>query len=180
MKSTNSTTSVARRRGNAPIPAVASELMPLTDLCGWLESRQLQVLCGELSRLNRLIPAAVERDGASHPQLLKLQEAFAAFCEKFTAHLREEAKAVFPLIRRMENRAGGNSRARRSLQTHTARLEQQHFEADEAIAELRALAEKDCPPELHKDLARFERSLHEQIYEENRVLYPRALAVSRA
>jgi len=171
----------ALRAGRARSEAMmAIELMPLAELCERLEYRQRLFLGHGLARLGRLIRSAAKNNDRNRPQLVKLQKAFAAFREKFTAHMREEANVAFPFIRQLESNAVRKTHARISLQTCTAHLEKQHFEADETFAELRALAENDCLPELRKDLLRFEQSLHEQIYEENQVLFPRALAVSRA
>lgn len=160
--------------------AVAIELTPLPELCERLEDRQRFLLRRGLARLGLLIHSAVTHDRRNRPQLARLQKSFAAFREQFTAHLREETETIFPFIRQLESSAVGKTHARRSLQTLTARLERQHFEADEAFAEVCALAGDGCARTLRDNLASFERNLHEQIYEENRVLFPRARAVSRA
>lgn len=161
-------------------PAVVIELMPLPDLCERLEGRQRFFLRRGLACLERLIHSAAAHDGRNRRKLAKLQKTFAVFRERFTAHLREEAEVIFPFIRQLESSTVGKNHARRSLQTRTARLEQQHFEVDEAFAELCALAENSCARTLCDKLASFEHNLHEQIYEENRVLFPRARAASRA
>jgi regulator of cell morphogenesis and NO signaling len=127
-------------------------------------------------------------DARNRQQLVKLRRAFLSFQRKFAAHLKVEAKVIFPLIRQMESNPVGDSHASRSLQTRTTRLERQHFEADEALAEVRALATDETVlfsassrvQTLRNCLASFDRNLQEQIYVENRVLFPRALAVSRA
>lgn len=160
-------------------PVAAIELMSLGKLCARLEHRQRLFLLRGLTCLGRLIHSAARHDRRNRLRLVRLQRTFAAFHDKFTAHLRAETGIIFPLIRRLESGTVGKSYARRSLQTHTAHLAQQHFEADEAIAELRALARNGCAPGLHEQIVSFERNLHEQIYEENRFLFPRALALSR-
>lgn len=168
-----STTGLARSK-----PAVAIELMPLSALCERLEDRQRLFLRRGLVRLERLIRPATARHRENQPHPVKLQKTFVAFRERLIAHLREEAEIIFPLIRQVESRASGDTHA--FLQTYTTHLEQQHFAADEAFAELRAVAENGCTRALRDHLTSFEHNLHEQIYEENRVLFPRALAASRA
>ncbi|MBU6410703.1 MAG: hemerythrin domain-containing protein [Verrucomicrobia bacterium] len=164
------------------------ELMPLAELCARLEDRQRLFLRRGLARLERLICSATPTDSRNRTHLAKLRKGFAAFREKLTAHLREESEFIFPLIRQLEECATRKAHARRTLQNRAVRLGKQHFEADEAIAELRALVANGRASfpvsarvqALRDGLASFERDLHQQIYEENRFLFPRALAVSRA
>lgn len=178
-----------RAAGSARLePVAALELMPLTELCNRLEMAQRVSLGRELTGLYRLIGTAINCDSAKNSQLLKLREAFMAFRKGLTAHLREEAGMIFPLIRRLESGAIGKTCTRRLIKISTARMEIQHFKAEEEFAELRALTEEHAAlslasshaRQLRDQLASFEHSLHEQMYEENRFLFSRALAVSRA
>ncbi|MGA9450564.1 MAG: hemerythrin domain-containing protein, partial [Verrucomicrobiia bacterium] len=173
---------------NRRVQAVAVELMTLTDLCDYLDNVQHVYLRRELTELDRLIRSTVERDGADNSRLLKLQKTFVAFREKLASHLREEAEALFPLIRRLAGGASRRIRLRHSIKIPAIRMEIQHFEVDEGLAELRALA-GDCAGSasmsprtrtLGRVIARFEQRFQELIYEENRILFPRALAISRA
>lgn len=169
-------------------PAVAVELMTLTELCDHLENVQHAFLHRELARLARLIRSAVERNGADNLRLLKLQEAFVAFREKLTAHLREEAEALFPLVRQLAGNASREIRLRHSIKIPIIRMEIQHSEVDESLAELRAMAGGGTGPSpvsprartLDKAIVRFEHQFQELMFEENRILFPRALAISRA
>jgi regulator of cell morphogenesis and NO signaling len=167
---------------------LALELTPLGTLCRWLEDQQRVCLRRDLAHLERLIRLMPPHDARNRQQLVKLRTAFLSFQRKFAAHLKTEAKVVFPLIRQMESNLVGDPHASRSLQTRTTRLERQHFEADEALAEVKALAADETVlfstssrvQTLRNCLASFDRNLQEQIYLENRVLFPRALAISRA
>jgi regulator of cell morphogenesis and NO signaling len=169
-------------------PLVAIELMPLAELCNRLAMMQRPFLCRELACLYRLIGKVVKQDTTKNPQLLKLQKTFMAFRQGFTSHLREEAGMTFPLIRGLESGTAEKTDARRLIKISTERMEIQHFKADEDLAKLRALTENyvtslptsSCVRQWRDKLAGFERNLHEQMYEENRVLFPRALAISRA
>lgn len=186
LKRAHSPASTARPR-RVLNSAVALERMSLTELCDRFEARQHRVLRGELARLDARIRTVTARAGARHPELRQLRSAFVVFRRDFTAHLREEARSVFPLIRRLEIQEG-SSRTRRSLRARAARVIQQHGQADEAIAELRELAgDHDAAAprprgrrDLRDALARFQRNLHEQVYAENQILFPRALAIRQA
>ncbi len=163
-------------------PPVCLELMTLNDLCDHLEQSPRVTLQDELARLDQLTRVAAEQYGAEHPQLLRIRKTFVTFREQFTVHLHEEAEILFPLIRRLTT---GKKEGRSALKSRLARMEHAHNQADEALAELRALAGEES---LRRPLPatvrtvsdaifRLEHAIHEQIYKENQVLFPRALAM---
>lgn len=165
-------------------PVVALESRDLTELCDHLEYAQCLRLRDELVRLDQVTATAVEQAATSHPQLLKIRELFVDFREFFTAHLGEEIEEFFPLIRRMAN---GNVRtwsAPRALRRRMARLRSEHNQADETLAQLRVLTDRVAArqadsaiiQEIANGIARFEQGLHEQIFEENQILFRRVTA----
>jgi regulator of cell morphogenesis and NO signaling len=168
-----------------PRPVVALELMALTELCDYVEHAQQTHLQEELARLDQLTGAAAEQSGAEHPQLLRIRETFVAFRERFAAHLREEADGLFPLIRRLTTDKKGALPARFALKKRLTRMGNAHNQADEALAELRALAGEESLRQpvpaavrtVSDAIVRLEQAVHEQIYKENQVLFPRALAI---
>jgi regulator of cell morphogenesis and NO signaling len=164
--------------------AVTLELMALTELCDHLEYTQNHYLLDELARLDKLTRTAAEQEGAETPQLLRIRETFVAFREQFTAHIREEADALFPLIRGLAIDENEALPVRPALKSRLARMENQHNQADEALAELHALAGDGSlrlpvsagVRTVSDAIVRLEHAIHEQIYKENQVLFPRALA----
>jgi regulator of cell morphogenesis and NO signaling len=165
---------------------VTLELMTLAELCDHLGHTQQDDLRDELARLDRLTRTAAQQEGAKTPQFLRIRETFVAFHEQFAAHLREEAEEVFPVIRRLT--AGEDRGLRSSLRFSLARMKGEHNQADEALAELRALAgdgssQRSVPVAMRtvsKAIVRLEHAVHEQIYKENQVFFPRALASAGA
>ena len=169
-------------RARSQPPPVCLELMTLNDLCDHLEQSPRITLQDELARLDQLTRVAAEQYGAEHPQLLRTRETFVAFRERFTAHLHEEAEMLFPLIRRLTT---GKKEARSALKSRLARMEHEHNQADEALAELHALAGEEslrrpvpaAVRTVSDAIVHLEHAVHEQIYKENQVLFPRALAI---
>lgn len=170
---------------NSPRQVVTLELMTLSELCDHLEHAQRVSIQDELMCLDRLTHAAVEELGAEHPQLLGIRAAFVAFREKFAAHLRVETEELFPLIRQLTTGEKRQLPARSALKSCLTRMESEHNQADEALAELRALASDESVCRLapvfmrtvSDAIARLNHAAHEQIYKENQVLFPRALAI---
>src|SRR5690242_445967 len=104
---------------------LALELTPLGTLCRWLEDQQRVCLRRDLAHLERLIRLMPPDDGKNRQQLVKIRTAILSFQRKFAAHLKTEAKVVFPLNRQMESNLVGDPHASRSLQTPTTPLERQ-------------------------------------------------------
>ncbi len=169
---------------NPPHQVVTLELMTLSELCDHLEHAQHVTIQDELMCLDRLMHAAVEELGAEHPQLLGIRAAFVAFREKFADHLRVETEELFPLIRQLTTGEKRQLPARSALKSYLTRMESEHNQADEALAELRALAsdESVCRPvpvfmrTVSDAIVRLQHAVHEQIYKENQVRFPLALA----
>lgn len=170
---------------NPPRQVVTLELMTLSGLCDHLEHVQRVTIRDELTRLDQLTRAAVRGLGAEHPQLLGIRATFVAFQEKLAAHLRKETEELFPLIRQLTTGAKGELPARSALKSYLTRMESEHNQADEALAELRALASDESVRRpasavirtVSNAIVRLQHAVHKQIYKENEVLFPRALAI---
>ena len=170
---------------NPPHQVVTLELMTLSELCDHLEHTQRIPIQDELICLDRLTHAAVEELGTEHPQLLGIRAAFVAFREKFAAHLREESEELFPLICQFATGEKGERPTRSALKSCLSRMKNEHNQADEALAELHALADDESlrrpAPVFMRTVSdaivRLKHAVHEQIYKENQVLFPRALAI---
>ena len=168
-----------------PRQVFALELMTLVELCDHLERTQRIKLQENLARLDDLMSTAAEQRCTANPRLLRFREIFDAFREQFTAHLRKEAEWLFPLIRRLSAGENGGLPARSALKSRLARMENEHNQAEETFAELRALARGDsmqslasaATPTIAEAVARLDDAIQEQIYAESLVLFPRALAL---
>jgi len=168
-----------------PRQVVSLELMTLTELCDHLERLQQITLREELARLDRLTRMAAQQQGAEYPQFVRIHGTFVAFREQFTAHLREEAEGVFPLIRQLTNGESGALPVRSSLKLRLAEMEKDHNQADESLAELYTLTSDESLGRsaaatmraISTLIIRLKHTVHEQIYKENHVLFPRALAI---
>ncbi len=168
-----------------PHQVISLELMTLSELCNHLEHAQRITIQDQLTCLDRLTHAAVEEYGAEHPQLLGIRATFVAFREKFAAHLRAEVEELFPLIRQLTIGEKGKFPMRSALTSYLLRMKREHNQADEALAELNALAgdeplQRPAPAALRTvsdAIVRLKHAVHEQIYKEDQVLFPRALAM---
>ncbi len=147
------------------------ELMTPAEICDHLERMHRERVRKSLDEIETLIPAAMKQDGAESSRLGELRNGFESFRARLDRHLKEEKAELFPLIR------GANDDARattwRVLHATVTRMKSDHNEADENLAELSALAaDSGAPESIREALARLETIMHEQIYQENQVLFP--------
>lgn len=159
------------------VPPVSIELMTLTELCDHIEQTHHCRLHETLSQLDELIHATADDEEAPENDTNQIHEAFLSFRNRTTAHLQMESRVLFPLIRQMEAESPRASVTHRALRTTMVEMENDHNEADEALAELHTLAQM-IAPSLSQAIGRLEIDLHEQIYKENHALFPKALALA--
>lgn len=166
------------------IQVVCLELMTLTQLCDHLEEAHRNIH-GELKRLDRLTKTMMKVHAAENPQLSAIRKCFVTFQRGFKAHLRDESEQLFPICRLWATRRNEIKNAPFVLKPPLPHLEREHSRAEESLTDLRSMVTGDVTSSAAKivlrtiafALAHLERSVHEQIYKENQVLFTRASAL---
>lgn len=177
----------AMKAARQEAPAACVELMTLGQLCDHLEDAHRN-LRDELKQLDQLTKVLAKGEAAQHPRRLAIRKRFVAFQRQFKAHLRKESESLFPVVRRW---AASQKETRQSLalvNPPLAQLVREHSQADEALADLRFLVAGSPPSSaapaavrsVADAIARLERTVREQIYKENHMLFPRALPMQPA
>lgn len=167
-----------------PTPAAATKLMLLPELCDYLEQSHHAQLHDEFDELDRMTLIAAKQKGEANPQLLIIRDAVASLRAQLNVHLCAEADDLFPLIRQLANDDHGEWPTRSELEFHVVRMEYEHNQLDEALAELSRLVANESlrlqfpsvARRLAAAIARFDHSVRALIYHENQELFPRALA----
>jgi regulator of cell morphogenesis and NO signaling len=121
--------------------------------------------------------------GMNHPELIEVADLFGKVKEELLQHLKMEEEILFPAIKTAY--AAPTDTLRNIIRNETARLNQEHEFAGEAIDKIRILTQNYTVPEdaCHTyrlaliQLHRFEDDLHIHVHLENNVLFPRALAI---
>ena len=75
---------------------------PLADLISYITSTHHVFIRSECPRIQALAGKVVGVHGKNHPELLQVQEQFAALSEELHLHLMKEENILFPYILRME------------------------------------------------------------------------------
>lgn len=163
---------------------VCLELMALDQLCDHLEASHRN-LHNELKQLDRLTKTLAKENVAENPKLLVIRKSFLSFQRRFKAHLRNESEHFFPACRRWAASRNEKRRIRLSFKQPLAQLLREHNQADEALADLRSIVASGASASsaqaavqnIAEAVARLEHSVHEQIYKENQILFPKALPI---
>lgn len=175
---------IGKEAAESEYPPVPVELMRLSELCDYLQGTAHAALQTELHRLGRLLSDVprVEPPGESTP-LARIRLHFDRFRRHLTEHLREEAEVLFPLIRQLDDSRMAETGVMDLLRMPLARMKHEHGEVDEELAALTALVAdyaEMAPAHIEralKGLEKLEALLHDRIYQENQVLFRRALAL---
>jgi regulator of cell morphogenesis and NO signaling len=141
-------------------------------------------LRSELPRIHAMSERVAKVHGGHTPALVELFEVFRAMAGELDGHMMKEEQVLFPAVRALC--AGGP--AVMPLDGPVACMLQEHDDAGEALARMRELTHGFTPPPeacntyraLFAGLAELEEDLHRHIHLENAVLFPQAMAMSKA
>ncbi len=125
--------------------------------------------------------------GDKESRLVELRDLFLALAAHLATHLMKEEQVLFPLIRRIESSATRPMSHCSSVANPIHRMEFEHDEAGEVLAQLRQLTEDYTPLEwacntyraLFDALRTFEQDMHQHVHKGNNLLFPRAIALER-
>jgi regulator of cell morphogenesis and NO signaling len=161
--------------------------LSLTELADHIEQIHHVYLHSELPRLERMTAKVAAVHGDKEPRLHQIKDVFLALSQELATHLMKEEQVLFPMIRQLEASDTLPVFHCGSLANPVRRMEFEHDEAGNALAQLRQLTDDFTPPEwacntyraMLDALATFEQDMHQHIHKENNVLFPRAIALEQ-
>ena len=154
---------------------------PLGELCRHLEEIHHAFYQRELPRLAELASKVAAEYARSHPETGELEQAFYRFRTRLEAHVEREQRELFPAVRRlMELQPPAEPPDIAGL---IDLLEADHDYVDDELLRIRQLTHGFVAPadgcqtfqSLLDGLWELEMNLHQNVYEENRFLFPRAV-----
>lgn len=154
---------------------------PLSELCRHLEEVHHAFYRRELPRLAELASKVATAYAQSHPETGDLEKAFERFRARLESHVEREQRQLFPAIRRLiELQPPAEPPDIAGL---IDALEEDHDAVDAELLQIRQLTHGFvAPPDgcqtyqsLLDGLWEMEMNLHQNVYEENRFLFPRAV-----
>lgn len=159
---------------------------PLAELCQHLENVHHAYYRRELPRLASLLDNVAATYSESHPDTRELAAAFRQFRAALESHIEREERELFPVIRQLA--AMRHADDPHGLASLINSLEEDHDTVDARLLGMRELTHGFVAPpnvcqtfqSLLDGLWELEMSLHQNVYEENRFLFPRAIRCESA
>ena len=143
----------------------------------------------DLPALATMAARLEDRLGPQSPQLVPMARLTAQLHREMFAHIGREEQVLFPFIARMEEEGRVSYPAGddcfRGLRAPMARMQQDHGAASEILDELEQRTNGFAPPHnacttrqaFFAGLREFQRDLREHLHLEDKILFPRALAL---
>lgn len=143
----------------------------------------------EMARLEDLAPRVTTAHGATHPELLSVDDLARQLFSDLNPHMLKEEQILFPFIIELEKarlRKGPVPRPPFGNVNNPIRMMMlEHDAAGEILRELRKVTVDYKPPHdaclsyqtFYRALEEFEQDLHQHIHLENNILFPKAIAL---
>jgi regulator of cell morphogenesis and NO signaling len=165
---------------------------PLSDLMKHIVDTH-HVYCRQaLERIGSLLNEVAQKHGKLHPELQHILSSFSTLSSGMTMHLLKEEQTLFPMIARIEEaRARQQPLPRLPFGTIRNPITMMGYEHDEAALPLRQIrqashgyqapADADSAyREAFEALKAFEQDMHQHVYLEDYILFPRVIALEKA
>lgn len=146
----------------------------------------------ETPRIQQLLAKVVSVHGQNHPEVLRVQEIFAALAQELASHLMKEEQILFPYLLQMDAAQGRGASTPSScfgtVQNPIRMMMFEHDSAGDALRDLREVTSNYAAPAdacityktLYQAIEAFEKDLHQHIHLENNILFPRSLEMENA
>ncbi len=157
----------------------------LTEICDHVQATHHAYVQREIPRLTQMAQKVVNAHGQNHPEMLQVNQIFAAVAAELQSHMLKEERILFPAIRAMEAGDADACGHCGSVANPIRVMESEHENAGSALEQMRQLTHDYTPPAdacntfraLLDGLREFEEDLHLHVHKENNMLFPRAIAL---
>lgn len=160
---------------------------PLSELSTHIVDKHHIFTKEELVRLEALLVKVCDAHAERHPELLRLQELFKGLSEELVPHMMKEERVLFPYIVAMEEAVNKgeipNAPPFMTVRNPVRMMSTEHDHAGELLRMMRLTSSSYAVPgdgcvsyrTLYQALKEFEEDLHQHIFLENSILFPRAI-----
>lgn len=130
--------------------------------------------------------------GKNHPELAGIAETVDAIAAELAGHMQKEELILFPAIKALAGSQRDRTASPRlpfgSIRNPIEQMEAEHRSVGDSLASIRTATQNYTPPPdacttfmvTYKELADFERDLHQHIHLENNILFPRAIVLEES
>ena len=159
----------------------------LADLIAHIVTRHHGFVREQLERLGPLSVKVLAIHGEQHPELGRIRQLFESLRHDMLEHLDKEEKVLFPYVVQIEAGASGERAVPQppfsTLDAPVQKMIRDHDEVGGQLREIREVSNHFAVPrdaclsyrELYQGLEALEEDLHQHIFLENYILFPRAI-----
>ncbi len=159
--------------------------MTLTQLADHIESTHHEYVKAELPRLVEMADRVARKHSWRDERLKEIGETVGLLADEMFSHMGKEEGVLFPVVRQLEAGAADQFHCG-SIASPIRQMENEHDFATRAVGRLRELSDGFKPDEnacnthraLLGGLEEFEADLHRHVHKENKILFPRTLALA--
>ena len=156
---------------------------PISELVDHIVNKHHAYVKSETPRLKALSAKVAKVHGTNHPELPRVQAAFAELADELASHLMKEEQILFPYLKQASSGKGCGPSCFGSVQNPIRVMMMEHEGAGEKLREMRKATNNYALPAdacfsygtLFSALQEFEKDLHQHIHLENNILFPRAM-----
>ena len=161
----------------------------LGELMGHIVERHHAFCRQEVERVSSLFKEVIGGHGKDRPELKKMGALFAKMARDLQMHLVKEERTLFPYIARVEEAVQQNASvswpAFGTVENPIRMMVMEHDQTGDELSQIRRLSNNYTPPSnapgpllaLYDRLRAFELDMTEHTHAEDRLLFPRAMAL---
>lgn len=165
--------------------------VPLPDVIDHIVKKHHAYCRQEQERLGTLLAKVVEVHGDRRPELKRIQSLFNPMTQELAQHLVKEEKTLFPIILEMGRASLQKAPMPRlafgTIQYPVSMMILEHDECGRVLKEIHRLSHGYEPPDdacssyrsLYQGLKEFEEDMHQHVYLENHILFPRTVSLEK-
>ena len=173
--------------GSPAVELKGLQSAPLVKLIAYIIDKHHVFTRQELARLDALLVKVCDVHGHNHPELLRVQKLFRILQQDLLMHMQKEEIVLFPHIMRMEESVSLDQPVPvppfGTVRNPVRMMSLEHDTAGELLRAIRMESANYAVPNdacasyrtLYQALRDFEKDLHQHIFLENSILFPRAV-----
>lgn len=157
-------------------------------LADYIEKKHHRYVENKVPELKAFLNKISKVHGASHPELLEIEDLFIASAHELLEHMQREETILFPFIRKMATGEKIQKPAFGSIKNLIETMMQEHVTEGERFVKIATLSDDYNPPQdacttykvAFSMLQEFEADLHKHIHLENNILFPGAIEAEKS
>lgn len=160
-------------------------------LADYIEKKYHRYVESKIPELSFYLNKVARVHGERHPELIEINNLFAASANELMSHMKDEETLVFPYVRKLVEAKNGNGDFGQfdfdTVESPIEKMMKEHDNEGSRFRKIALLTDNYTPPfdacntyrVSFALLQEFEENLHHHIHLENNILFPKAIAAEK-